>query len=86
MSRKFWRLEKVDDSWELSLRKLCISTNSSLRAQRSNPLGLTNQALMDRRVASLLAMTGLCRPSLRGRIMAITYSHKNIFFIQLLLP
>jgi hypothetical protein len=37
-----------------------------LRAQRSNPLLFANQALTDRRVAALLAMTGLCRSSLAG--------------------
>ena len=51
--------------FESKLRKLCISPNPSLRAQQSNPFLLTNQALMDRRVAALLAMTDLCRPSLK---------------------
>jgi len=46
------------------LRKVCISPNPSLRAQRSNPFSLANQALTDRRIASLLAMTAFCRPSL----------------------
>ena len=46
------------------LGKLCISPNPSLRALRSNPFLLANLALMDRRVAALLAITGLCRPSL----------------------
>jgi predicted nucleotidyltransferase len=46
------------------LGKVCISSNPSLRAQRSNPFLLTNQGLMDRRVAALLAMTDLFRPSL----------------------
>ena len=51
------------DKKELS-GSICISPNASLRAQRSNPLWLANLALMDRRVAALLAMTDLCRPSL----------------------
>ena len=45
-----------------TLAKLCISPNPSLRAQRSNPFLLAYQALMDRRVAALLAMTAFCRP------------------------
>jgi hypothetical protein len=36
----------------------------SLRAQRSNPFLLSNQSLMDRRVAALLAMKDLRKPSL----------------------
>jgi len=55
---------RQSDSSGITLGKLCISPNPSLRAQRSNPFLLANQSLMDRRVAALLAMTGLCRPSL----------------------
>jgi len=46
------------------LGNICISPYPSLRAQRNNLFLLANQALMDRRVATLLAMTDLCRPSL----------------------
>jgi hypothetical protein len=41
-----------------------MSPNPSLRAQRSNPFLLANQSLMDRRVATLLAMTDFCGPAL----------------------
>jgi hypothetical protein len=43
-----------------------LSLNPSMRAQRSNPFLLTNQALMDRRVAALLAKTELSRSSLEN--------------------
>ena len=48
----------------LAVTGLTASGSMSLRAQRSNPFLLANQSLMDRRVAALLAMKDLRRPSL----------------------
>ena len=48
----------------LAVTGLTASGSMSLRAQRSNPFLLANQSLMDRRIAALLAMKDLLRPSL----------------------
>ena len=65
---------------KMLLKEPLHKSKPSLRAQRSNLFFLANQALMDRRVAALLAITDLCRPSFTRKNL----NAKNLIFRILL--